>query len=71
LWLVQRWLVSARNQTTKFGNFWDRGARVLENSTILNKGAKINLVEKLDGASMQRGVSRVFDFIPTHAMTKN
>jgi hypothetical protein len=43
---------------------------VLENSTILNKVAKINLVEKLDGASMQRGISRVFDFILTHIKTK-
>jgi hypothetical protein len=70
LWLLQRWLVSSRNQTTKFGNFWDRGARVLENSIILYKGAKINLVKKLDGASMQRGVSRVFDFILTHIKTE-
>jgi hypothetical protein len=31
----------------------------LENSTILNKGAKINLVEKLNGAIMQRRFSRV------------
>jgi hypothetical protein len=32
----------------------------LESSSILNKGAKINLVEKLDGATMQRRFSRVF-----------
>jgi hypothetical protein len=31
----------------------------LENSTILNKGAKINLMEKLDGVIMQSRFSRV------------
>jgi hypothetical protein len=43
LGVAQRWLVGARNHIAKFGNFWGRGIRVLEKSTISNKRAKIIL----------------------------
>jgi hypothetical protein len=37
-----------------------RGNRVLGKSLIFNKGAKINMMENLDGVIKQRWSSRVF-----------